>query len=221
MSKFGNIMNRLGLKGIAISAMLLSIFALSGHFVTANAQNVNWKLKGTYIYEDKLASHAVVNKKFADANGGYVEINVNGNPHSFCPGGVEVLGFRWQFDYSVQHVNPGGGIAVNLSGGQVAKSDQCKNHIAQMSYISVLGSSGGGNPHSPEFTRQIDGSRFDTGNGSRIWAAPPSQQNGIGSILMKNHPFRSDNKYAFFMVFISIRGGGSLKVVYLYEASVG
>lgn len=124
---------------------------------------------------------------------------------------MEKLRFQWRFEYDVSRANPGGAIGVNLYARQISKSQNCGTATASISLMSVNGSS----PFTPEETRLMDGERFVTDNGLRVWAAD-GQSNGMGSVLMRSHPAYPGLPYAFFTFDISVRGRGYLRYVYLY-----
>jgi hypothetical protein len=200
-----------------VAAMLFSLFALSGHFVSAHAQSGVWRLEAIQVF-NTLGPNAVITNHAANASGGFVEINNNGNVHDLCRGGIEKLRFEWRFEFPVTQANPGGAFGVNLRGGQIAKSPQCGTAIAEISYISVLGSSGSPSPYTAQENRTIDGERFATGNGLRIWAGPDRQRSGIGSVQMKAHRAYPEHQYAFFSVNVYTRvTSGVVRYVYLYK----
>lgn len=122
-----------------------------------------------YVF-NSLNSYATVVGERADANGGTVDINTNGNVYNLCPGGMEKLRFQWQFQFPSSNANPGGAFGVNLSSGQLSVSAPCRTQIASQSVMEVGCSSGSLSPFSTEFTRLIDGSRFDScKNHRKLW----------------------------------------------------
>jgi len=208
-------MFKLKFKSFFYTAILLTIFALSGYVGTAKGQSGRWKLKQVYVFNN-LNSYAAVVGEAADASGGYVDINANGKVYDLCPGGMEKLRFQWKFEFPVSTSNPGGAIGVNLSAGQLSVSEPCRDAIARESIMGVYGSSGSISPFPKQYNNLIDGSRFDTGNGFRVRPAAYAKT-GIASVIMKDYPVADRHHYAYFYISISGRGSGSINYVYLYQ----
>ena len=209
-------MYKLNLKNFIDLVVLVAIFALSGEFMSANAQSGTWRLNSIQVYNQLDSTYATIVGENKNSAGGYVDINVNGKVYDLCPGGMEKLRFVWQFEFDVTNANPGGAFGVNIKAGQLSVSAPCRDSIASFSYMVVNGSSGSSSPFPAQFDRLIDGSRFVTGNGFYIWAAG-NKTNGIGSVVMKDYPAVVGQNYAFFTVDIGIRGSGYIKYIYLYQ----
>lgn len=208
-------MYKLKLKKFVAIGIAFAIFAISGHFLSVNAQSGTWKLNSVQVY-NQLNSYATIVSEKKDSTGGEVDINVNGKVYDTCPGGAEKLRFVWRFEYEVSKANPGGAFGVNLRAGQASRSEPCRTSIASFSTMTANGSRGGSSPFPPEYSKVIDGERFVTGNGAYVWAAG-EKTTGIGSVDMKTHPVVVGLNYAFFTVDIGVRGSGYVKYIYLYE----
>lgn len=208
-------MFKLKLKSFFYTAILLTIFALSGYVGTAKAQAGKWQFKQVYVFSHLNSNAAIVGETY-NAAGGRIDINANGKIYDLCPGGMEKMRFEWKFEFPVTTANPGGAFGLNLSASQLSVSEPCRDAISSQSIMAVYGSSGSISPFSEEFNRSIDASRFDTGNGFRV-RPTDAAKTGIANVIMKDYKVADGHRYAYFYVEIGVRGSGFIDYVYLFE----
>lgn len=208
-------------KSLVNAVILFSLVTLPGHLALANGQSGAWRLKAIKVF-NTMNRHAVITSERYDQNGGSVEIQVNGNAHNFCPGGIEKMRFTWRFERAAVEVANGSAVNASMDAGLLTRSAPCTGAtIAGYSYVTINGSSGGSSSLRPEENRLVDGERFYTrGDGVRVWAAE-GQRNGIGSVGVRTHRFYVEQPFAFFTIDIHTRAGGMLRYVYLYQGSGG
>jgi hypothetical protein len=202
--------------------MVFSQFALSRSVVTGNSlpSSGTWALKEIRVFNTMDGSVAAITSEQYDARGGSVDINISGNVlGGTCPGGSEKIRFTWRFHGDVSQVANGGAVSANLHAGQVSRSENCRDAIAQRSTIAVYPSSGTKSLFSSDITRLIDGDRFHRGNGFTAYAAG-DRPSGVGSIEVNTHAFIPGHPLAYFSICIitpTASGGGRVNYTYLYE----
>lgn len=200
------------------AAMLAALLiALYGTFSPAQAQGA-WRLKETRVYNNMDGSAAAITSERYDSSGGMVEIQLNGNILSFCPGGYEKMRFTWNFPQGASSIVHGGTVSAALDARQVSKSQNCGTQLASRSLMYMYAGS-----HALQGNSNIDKERFQTGNGLRIFAAEATQ-NGTSYLRVNTHAYDARMPISYFEVCIGTPtrpGGGLLCYAYVYENAGG
>ncbi|MEY2565314.1 MAG: hypothetical protein QOH88_3507 [Verrucomicrobiota bacterium] len=172
-----------------------------------------WVLRKIEV-SNRLNSFSKITREKYDAQGGSVEITVDGRGLDLCPGGREILRFNWRFPQDISRVSSVA--SVNFEAGIVTVNSPCNGGIAGLSSIYITGSSGVTAALPEDRMRSVDLDRFYRVNDGDTRANPT--KTGSGSVgLNTKEAFRPDRPLAYFVIWIHMRTGGEVAYVYEYD----
>jgi|GEM_PF-1928840 len=223
MNTFKNLHTAFSLKSFVAAAILFSLFALSGHLTIVKAQSRSvWKLKEVRVIDNMYPNLGKVISQRHDANGGEIEVNVNGNASGLCPGGEERMRFAWRFTSDTSQVVTGGAVNVSLGAAYVSATRPCGGALSASSHIGLYGSEGFAGPSFPQSEgNRIDGDRFNNSyKQPKAWADPNDAKRRVtsGGVNVQTHEPRDIRTLAYFDILIAT-AGGPVHYIYLYELS--
>src|SRR5438874_864291 len=124
------------MKNLRIAAFV--VVTVCAFCLPALGQGTQWGLKRISV-NNRLTRFAKITREHYDASGGTVEITVDGKTlGGTCPGGSEVLRFKWHFAGDISRVSNGGSLSVNLEADR-SLNRPCNGSIAELSSIYISG----------------------------------------------------------------------------------
>lgn len=175
-----------------------------------------WVLKKVEV-TNRLNKWSTVTREQYNENGGSVDLSVDGNWESACPGGREVIRLNWTFPQGVTRISDKANVAFDANIASLSKG--CSGGIAEYTGIYITGSSGVTAALSDERMRSVDVDRiWALKDGGTRAAGNITPRTGAGSIQVGHtRPYYPDRPMAYFAIWIHPRVGGDLIYVYEYE----
>lgn len=203
-----------------MSALLLSILAVSGHLFTFRAQGGSWGYYDVRVFK-KMSPYGAVTSESFGKGGGDVEINIDGRALGACPGGSEKMKFTWRFAGDMSTIANGGSFRVNLSAGIASQGGACagRNPYSVHSTISAVGSKGMKSPFTDAESSTIDGDRFYRLDDKYYAYAGDEPRTANPGLAISNYKIEPRLPNGYFVITIATRAGDTIQYVYIYRGS--